>query len=89
LFTLPSIALSIVLGSLIGLCFYLLFGHGWVRLAVYWAVAVAGFLFGQIVTTLLGFSFLPIGSVNLIEATATCLIALFLTRMLWKTAPAA
>lgn len=85
-FTLPSIALAFVIASLIGLAFYLLFGRGWVRLVVYWLVAVAGFFIGQIITTLTSFSLFPIGSVNLVEATITCLIALFVTRAIWKSA---
>jgi len=84
LFTLPSLVLSLVIASLIGLGFFLIFGHGWLRLAVYWLVAVAGFLLGQILTTFLGVSLFPIGSVNVLEASATSLIALLLVRTLWK-----
>jgi hypothetical protein len=87
LFPLPSIALSFVIASLIGLAFYLLFGRGWLRLVVYWLVALVGFFIGQIITTLLSFSLFPIGSTNLIEATVTCLIALFVMRAMWKTEP--
>lgn len=85
MFTLPSIALALVISSLIGISFYLLFGKGWLRLGVYWGVAVVGFMFGQIVTTLLSFSLFAIGSVNLLEATITCLIALFVTRAVWRS----
>ncbi|MBI4675829.1 MAG: hypothetical protein HY741_29670 [Chloroflexi bacterium] len=89
LFTLPALALAFVISSLIGLAFYLVFGHGWLRLAGYWLVAVVGFFAGQIISTLFNFSLLPIGSVNLVEATVTCLIALFIARTLWKSEPAA
>jgi hypothetical protein len=89
MFTLPSIALGLVIASLIGISFYLLFGKGWLRLGVYWLVAVAGFFVGQTVATLFSFSLFAIGSVNLVEATATCLIALFVTRALWRAEPAA
>jgi hypothetical protein len=85
LYNLASITLSFVIGSLIGLTFYLLFGRGWLRLAVYWLVALAGFFLGQTVTTLLNFSLFPIGSVNLVEAAATSLVALLLTRAVWKS----
>ena len=87
MFTLPSLALGFAVASLIGLGFYLLFGKGWLRLAVYWLVALLGFFIGQIVTTLVHFSFFAIGSVNLLEATVTCLIALFVTRAVWRTEP--
>lgn len=74
-----------MIASLIGLAFYLVFGRGWARLAIYWIVAVAGFFFGQIVTTLTHFSLFPIGSVNLVEATITCLVALFVARAILKS----
>lgn len=87
MFTLPSITLSFVIASLIGLVFFLLFGKGWLRLVIYWLVALAGFFAGQIITTLFGFSLFSIGSVNVLESTITCLIALFVTRALWKNDP--
>ena len=42
MFTLPSIALALVISSLIGIGFFILFGKGWLRLLVYWLVAVIG-----------------------------------------------
>ncbi|MDL1896577.1 hypothetical protein FBQ82_09905 [Anaerolineae bacterium CFX7] len=87
-FTLPTLALAFVIASIIGLAFYLVFGHGWLRLVVYWLVAVFGFFVGQILGALFQFSLLPIGSVNLLEGTIACLIALFVTRAVWKN-PAA
>jgi hypothetical protein len=71
---------------LIGLAFYLLFGRGWLRLSVYWAVAVVGFFIGQSIAALLNFSLLPIGSVNVLEASAASILALFLTRLVWRDA---
>ncbi len=85
MFTLPSLALSFVVASLIGLVFYLVFGRGWLRLLVYWLVALAGFFVGQILTMLVGVSLLPIGSVNIVEACIAALIALILVRTLWKS----
>ncbi len=87
MFTLPSIALSVVIASLIGLFFYLIFGRGWLRLAVYVLVANAGFFLGQVITTFLGLSLFPIGSVNVLEASITSLIALFAVRALWRSKP--
>jgi hypothetical protein len=84
LLTVPSLILSFVVASLIGLGFYLLFGRGWLRLAAYWLVALAGFALGQAVTTLVRFGLMPIGQVNVLEAGLTALIALFVTRALWK-----
>ncbi|MCC7164370.1 MAG: hypothetical protein IT331_17895 [Anaerolineae bacterium] len=87
MFTLPSVVLSFIIASLIGLVFFLLFGRGWLRFVVYWLVALAGFFTGQIISSFLSFSLFPIGSVNVIEGTVTCLIALFVTRALWKNNP--
>lgn len=84
MFTLPSITLGFVIASLIGVAFYFVFGKGWLRLGIYWAVAVVGFFIGQIITTLLNFSLFRIGSVNVLEATIACLIALFITRAVWR-----
>jgi hypothetical protein len=88
-FTLPSIVLSLVIASLIGLAFYLVFGKGWLRFGVYWLVAVVGFFVGQVITAALNFSLLPIGSVNVLEASVTSLIALFIMRFVWRSEPAA
>lgn len=85
MFTPPQLVLAFVISSLIGLGFFLLFGKGWLRLIVYWLVAVIGFFVGQIISSVLNFSIFAIGSVNLLEATATCLIALFVTRALWRS----
>jgi hypothetical protein len=82
--TLPSMLLSFLLASLYGVTFYFLYGRGWLALGVYWAVALIGFALGQFLSSAVSFSLLPIGSVNAIEASITSLIALFLTRTLWK-----
>jgi hypothetical protein len=81
---LPSLLLSFLLASLYGVTFYFVFGSGWLALAVYWVVALIGFALGQFLSSALSFSLLPIGSVNAIEASATSLILLFLSRTLWK-----
>lgn len=85
MYTLPSVVLSLVVASLIGLGFFLLFGRGWLRLVIYWAVAVLGFFIGQTITMLLGFSLLPIGSVNILEASIASIVALLITRAVWKS----
>jgi hypothetical protein len=82
--SLPSLLLSFLLASLYGVTFYFVFGRGWLALAVYWVVALIGFALGQFLSSALSFSLLPVGAVNAIEASATSLILLFLTRTLWK-----
>jgi hypothetical protein len=80
----PSLLLSFLLASLYGVSFYFVFGRGWLALGVYWVAALIGFALGQFLSSALAFSLLPIGSVNAIEASVTSLIALLLTRTLWK-----
>lgn len=80
----PSLVFAFVLASLYGLAFYLMFGRGWLGLAVYWLVGLVGFGLGQILSGVLGLNLLPVGSVNAIEGSVTSLIALLLTRTLWK-----
>jgi len=80
----PSLLLSFLLASLYGVTFYFVFGRGWLALGVYWLVGLIGFALGQFLSTALSFSLLPIGEVNVIEASVTSLILLFLTRTLWK-----
>jgi hypothetical protein len=82
--SLPSLLLSFLLASLYGIVYYLVFGRGWLALGVYWLAALIGFALGQFLSRALAFSLLPLGSVNVIEASIASLIVLFLTRTLWK-----
>jgi hypothetical protein len=81
---LPALLFSFLLASIYGLAFYLLFGRGWLALGVYWFAALAGFAVGEFVSQTVGFSLIPIGSVNVIEASVMSFLVLFLTRTLWK-----
>lgn len=82
--SLPSLLFSFLLASVYGLFFYIVFGRGWIGLAVYWIVALVGFALGQFLSSALSFSLLPVGSVNAIEGSITSMILLLLTRTLWK-----
>ncbi len=82
--TFPALFFSFLLASLYGVAFYLIFGHGWLTLGVYWFAALVGFAVGQFVSIMLSFSLFPVGSVNVIEASVMSLIVLLLTRTLWK-----
>ncbi len=82
--SLPSLLFAFLLASLYGIAFYLLFGRGWLALGVYWIAALVGFAVGEFVSRILAFSFFPIGSVNVPEASVMSFIVLFLTRTLWK-----
>lgn len=82
--TIPALLLSLLLASLYGVTFYLFLGHGWLRLAIYWLVALFGFALGQFATSLIGFRLLPLGSVNVVEASIVSFAFLWVTRALWK-----
>ncbi len=85
---LPSLLFSFLLASLYGVLFYLVLGRGWLALGVYWLAALIGFALGQFLSSAFALSFLPIGAVNVIEASIASLIVLLLTRRLggkyWK-----
>ncbi len=78
----PALVFGFIISSLYGVAFYLLFGHGWLRLLAYWVIGIAGFVVGQWVGSLIGLSALNVGAVNLIEATVISWISLFGARAL-------
>jgi hypothetical protein len=63
--TIPSIALSVVCALLIGALFHLVVDGGGARLLLYLALSTLGFAAGQITASSQGWSFLPIGPVQL------------------------
>ncbi len=79
----PSITLVLVLSTLYSLVFFLVFGHGWLRLFLYWIVGIVGFSLGQWIATVVGLSIFGIGEVNLIEGTLVCWVSLFAVRA-WR-----
>lgn len=79
----PSLVLALDLASLYGLVFYLVFGHGWARLFLYWLAAAAGFAVGQWLGSVVGLTLFNIGSVNVLEATLVSWASLFAVRA-WR-----
>ncbi len=79
----PSLVLALALASLYSLLFFLILGHGWLRLIFYWIVGVAGFFLGQWIATLVGLSIFNIGDLNLVEGTVVCWVGLFAARA-WR-----
>ncbi len=79
----PSFIFALTLASLYGLVFFLIFGHGWLRLVFYWLISVAGFLLGQWVANLIGLAIFNIGEVNLFEGTLVSWLSLFAVRA-WR-----
>ncbi len=88
--SIPGLLFAFLLASIYALAFFLLFGKGWLELGLYWLAALAGFAVGQFVTRAIGVSLLPVGSVNVIEASALSIIALIVLRtILRRPRPAA
>lgn len=79
----PSLILGFALATLYSLVFFLVFGHGWLRLIFYWIVGVVGFWVGQWIAGLVGLSIFSIGELNLVEATAVSCVSLFVARA-WR-----
>jgi hypothetical protein len=81
----PSIILGCVLGILYGLVFYLLFGHGWLRLIFYPLVSIGSFFVGHWVASALGLALFNIGELRVIEGTVVSWLALVTLRV-WRRA---
>jgi hypothetical protein len=78
----PSLVFSLLLASLYGAVFHFVWGKRWRDLALYWAVAVIGFVIGQVVFGFLGFSIYLVGEVRVVESTIVSWACLFVARWL-------
>ncbi len=76
----PALVLALLVSSLYGLLFYVVFGRGWSRLPLYWAVGVFGFAVGQWAGSLIGLALFNIGSVNLLEGSVISWASLLAVR---------
>ncbi|MCX7839829.1 MAG: hypothetical protein N2559_10325 [Anaerolineae bacterium] len=65
----PAIILGVVLASLYALVFYVIVGHGWLRLIGYWLIGVAGFFVGHALASLIGLRLFDIGELHAVEGT--------------------
>ncbi len=74
----PSLIVSLLLGSLYGLLFFLLAGGTRRGMWAYWLVGAAGFLLGQFAAEYAPLSSITLGDVHVIEGSLTCWIALFI-----------
>jgi hypothetical protein len=79
--TLPSIVLGLVISTLYGAGFHLWKGGSLGRLILYLILGWAGFWIGQLLASLLGWSFDRVGGLHLGAATVGSL--LFLTLGYW------
>ncbi len=74
----PAFVLCLLLGSLYGLAFFLLFGRKEGRLIAYWVVGIAALLLGQLFAAYRPLSDLVVGEVHLVEASIASLVGLLL-----------
>jgi len=81
----PALIFGFVLATLYGLVFYVLFGHGWLRLVFYWLVSVVGFFLGQWVAGLLGLAIFNIGELRVVEGTLVSWLSLVAVQT-WRRA---
>ncbi len=72
----PALVLATLLGSLIGLAFYFLFGGKGDRLAVSWAYGVAGFLLGHLASSFYPLFPIMLGEVRIAEGTLASVVVL-------------
>jgi hypothetical protein len=79
----PAIVLGFILATFYGLVFYLISGHGWLRLFFYWLVSVVGFFLGQWVAGWLGLAIFNIGELRVIEGTVVSWLSLWTVRV-WR-----
>lgn len=79
----PSLVFGFVLATLYGLAFYLVFGHGWLRLVFYWLVSVVGFFLGHWAAGLLGLAIFNVGELRVIEGTVVSWLSLLTVRV-WR-----
>ena len=73
----PSLIISLLLGSLYGLLFFLLAGGSRRGLWAYWLVGAAGFLAGQFIAEYVQLTMITLGDVHIVEGSLFCWIALF------------
>ncbi len=74
----PELIVSVILGSLYGLIFYLFVGGSRRGMWYYWLVGAVGFLIGQFVAEYARLSDVTLGNVRVVEGSLVCWICLFL-----------
>jgi hypothetical protein len=74
----PALIVSLLLGSLYGLLFFLLAGGAKRGMWAYWLVGALGFLVGQFIAEYVHLSAITLGDVHVIEGSLACWVALFL-----------
>lgn len=80
--TAPATLLLLVLATAMAALFHLWQGEKARDLIIYWPVALAGLLLGQVGAEALGFRFAMVGAVHIIEGVAVSLAAMFVAKWL-------
>ena len=76
----PSFVLSLLIGSLWGLGFFLLFGQGSGKITTYWVVGMVAFLAGQLFAAYYPLTSTVIGEVHPVEGSVASLLGLLVAR---------
>ncbi len=79
----PTIVLGLVLGTLYGLVFYVIFGRGWLRLIGYALASVSGFFLGHVLAEMAGLALFDIGELHAVEGTLVSWLSC-VTLHVWK-----
>lgn len=78
----PPVALSLVVASLYGGLFHLIWGQSWGEFLLYWITAIVGFGLGHAIGNVIRLNILMVGQVHLLEASLVCWVALFVAKWL-------
>ena len=82
MFASPLFVLGSAVATVWAALFHLLFGRGWLDLALYWFVGLIGFAVGQTMAEALNLQWVLIGQMHVIEATLACWLAMFVAHWL-------
>jgi hypothetical protein len=63
--TLPTILFALLVSLLYGALYHLIRGGGFWRLLLYFVLSISGFLIGHLVGIWRGWTFIPLGALNL------------------------
>ena len=78
----PVFLFGSTLATLWAALFQLLLGKTWTELVLYWFLGLIGFAVGQAMADVLGWHWLLVGEVHVLEASAACWVAMLVARWL-------
>ncbi len=85
--TVPSTVLAFLIASALGLGFHIILGGPSGRIFLYLATAWVSFAIGQSLSSILGWSVLRLGSLNLLPAVLATIVGLITASLLARPAP--